>query len=139
MRGDLRVKQAEGVTAQDMAESNVVIFGEPESNELVKKMNSKLPIRWIGDEIVAGDQRFSAADHVLAMVCPNPLNPARYVVLNSGHTFGEKEFRGTNALLFPRLGDWAVLKKSDRTLVAAGLFDETWQLPATKPGKRSRP
>lgn len=139
MRGDLRIKQAEAVTAQDMAESNVVIFGDPESNELIKKMNSKLPIRWVGDEIVAGDQRFSAADHVLALVCPNPLNPSKYVVLNSGHTFGEKEFRGTNALLFPRLGDWAVLKKSDRTVVAAGLFDETWQLSATKLGKRSRP
>jgi dienelactone hydrolase len=138
MRGDLRTKEAEGVTTQDMAESNLVIFGEAD-NELIKKMNAKLPIRWVGGEIVAGDQRFSASDHTLALVCPNPLNPSRYVVLNSGHTFGEKEFRGTNALLFPRLGDWAVLKKSDRTVVAAGLLDETWQLPATKPGKRSRP
>ena len=138
MRGDLRVKEAEGVTTQDMAESNVVIFGDAD-NELIKKMNAKLPIRWAGGEIVAGDQRFSAAHHTLALVCPNPLNPSRYVVLNSGHTFGEKEFRGTNALLFPRFGDWAVLKKSDRTVVAAGLFDETWQLPVTKPGKRSRP
>jgi dienelactone hydrolase len=133
MRGDLRVKEADGVTTQDMAESNVVIFGDADNNPLIKKMNAKLPIRWVGDEIVAGDQRFSAADHTLALVCPNPLSPTRYLVLNSGHTFGEKEFRGTNALLYPRLGDWAVLKKSDRTVVAAGLFDETWHLDA--PGR----
>jgi hypothetical protein len=51
----------------------------------------------------------------------------RYIVLNSGHTFGEKEFRGTNALLFPRLGDYAVLKR-DGTVVLAGLFGENWEL-----------
>jgi hypothetical protein len=48
-------------------------------------------------------------------------------VLNSGHTFGEKEFRGTNALLFPRLGDYAVLKR-DGTVVLAGLFRENWEI-----------
>ena len=41
------------------------------------------------------------------MIYPNPLDPTRYVVVNSGHTFGEKEFKGTNALLYPRLGDYA--------------------------------
>ena len=33
-----------------------------------------------------------------------------YVVLNSGHTFHEDAFRGTNALLYPRLGDYALLQ-----------------------------
>src|SRR5687767_15243023 len=31
-------------------------------------------------------------------------------VLNSGHTFHAKDFQGTNALLYPRLGDYALLK-----------------------------
>ena len=69
-----------------------------------------------------------------ALIYPSPLNGARYVVLNSGHTFHAPEFRGTNALLYPRLGDWAVLKlastKSDPLGVearAAGLFDEYWK------------
>jgi hypothetical protein len=60
------------------------------------------------------------------MIYPNPLNPDRYVVLNSGHTFGEKEFKGTNALLYPRMGDWAVLNKAGE-VVKAGLFDENWR------------
>lgn len=29
----------------------------------------------------------------------------RAVVINSGHTFGEADFRGTNAWLYPRLGE----------------------------------
>jgi hypothetical protein len=47
-------------------------------------------------------------------------------VLNSGHTFGEKEFRGTNALLYPRFGDWAVLDENGG-LITAGFFDENWR------------
>ncbi len=44
------------------------------------------------------------------LIYPNPLNAGRYVVLNSGHTFHEADFKGTNALLYPRLGDFAILK-----------------------------
>ena len=43
------------------------------------------------------------------LIYPNPLNANRYVVLNSGHTFHAADYRGTNALLYPRLGDYAVL------------------------------
>jgi hypothetical protein len=71
-------------------------------------------------------QKFSAADHVPVLIYPNPLNPKRYIVINSGHTFGDAEFRGTNALLFPRLGDYAVLGR-DGAVSIAGLFNENWK------------
>ena len=35
--------------------------------------------------------------------------------------------RPSNALLFPRLGDYVVLKR-DGTVVLAGLFGENWEL-----------
>jgi hypothetical protein len=127
MRGDVRVKADTAVTAEDVANHNLILFGDPSSNKLIAQLATRLPIRWTKDSIVVGKQTFSTAEHTLAMIYPNPLNPRRYVVLNSGHTFGEKEFRGTNALLFPRLGDYAVLKR-DGTVVLAGLFDENWGL-----------
>jgi hypothetical protein len=55
------------------------------------------------------------------------LNPKKYVVINSGHTFGEAEFKGTNALLFPRLGDYAVLALNGDVKLA-GFFGEKWEL-----------
>ena len=62
------------------------------------------------------------------------LHSERYVVLNSGHTFHAADFRATNAMLFPRLGDHAVLKLAgtDKDPLAvevatAGLFDEYWK------------
>ena len=51
-----------------------------------------------------------------------------------GHTFQEADLRGTNALLYPRLGDWAVIKPKPTAkdpagyeVVAAGLFDSHWR------------
>ncbi|MFA5189349.1 MAG: alpha/beta hydrolase-fold protein [Verrucomicrobiia bacterium] len=135
MRGDVRLKDDAAVTNDDIANHNLVLFGDPASNRFLARIADKLPIRWTKDAITVGGKIFSAADHVLVMVYPNPLNPGRYVVLNSGHTFGEKEFRGTNALLFPRLGDYAVIKLAksptgglSEEVVLAGLFDDQWQV-----------
>ncbi|MFZ2640726.1 MAG: prolyl oligopeptidase family serine peptidase [Verrucomicrobiia bacterium] len=135
MRGDVRLMNDYLVTMGDVWEHNLVLFGDPASNRFLARIADKLPIRWTKDAITVGGKTFSAADHVLVMVYPNPLNPGRYVVLNSGHTFGEKEFRGTNALLFPRLGDYAVIKLAksptgglSEEVVLAGLFDDQWQV-----------
>jgi dienelactone hydrolase len=126
MRGDLPPTDGTG------REKHTVLFGDPQSNATIAKINDKLPVRWAGADILVGEQRFPARDHTLAMIYPNPLNPDRYVVLNSGLTFGENEFKGTNALLYPRLGDYAVIRKSDGAVVLAGIFDEQWRLPASK-------
>jgi hypothetical protein len=75
---------------------------------------------------------------VPVLIQPNPLAKGRYVVLNSGHTFHEKELASLNYLLFPRLGDWAVLQvggtlpedptlQLDETILSAGYFDERWK------------
>ncbi|MEZ5398276.1 MAG: prolyl oligopeptidase family serine peptidase [Bryobacteraceae bacterium] len=126
MRGDPRVLRASEVEAAQIRDHNLILFGDAASNPLIAKVLPKLPVQWNAKEIRVGGKAFPAAGHTLAMIYPNPLNPSRYVVLNTGHTFGEKEFRGTNALLYPRLGDWAVLD-GDGKAVAAGLFNESWQ------------
>src|SRR5204862_7784427 len=110
------------------------LVGDPQSNKLIAKIAGKLPIQWKKGEIVLGDKKFSSAEHTLALIYPNPLNPKKYVVLNSGHTFHEPDFKGTNALLYPRLGDYAVLKlKGDKKdplaaeVLEAGVFDDSWR------------
>ena len=128
MRGDVRTKPAAAVGAADISAHNLILFGDPSTNELIARIAGKLPVTWRKDEIVAGTTRFSAADHTLVMIYPNPLNPNKYVVLNSGHTFGEKDFKGTNALLYPRWGDYAVFEKKTGAVKMSGLFDEHWRL-----------
>ena len=128
MRGDIRVKNDSEVSASDIANYNLVLFGDPGSNSLTAKVIGRLPIQWTRSEISLGTQKFPAADHAVVMVYPNPLNPQRYVVLNTGHTFtANRVTAGSESTFFPRLGDYAVLTTSGEVKVA-GFFDEGWRL-----------
>ena len=119
-----------------------MLFGDPQSNPLIAKVLPKLPIIWTKDKLVVNGVEYDPKTHVPVLIYPNPMDDNRtYVVINSGHTFKEADLKGTNALLYPRLGDWAVLKPTPTAkdpaayeVVAAGLFDENWQFPKS-PGK----
>jgi len=126
-RADPRIKDDREVTDADIASSNLILFGDPGSNSILARVIGKLPLRWTADAVTLLGKKFSAADHVPVLIYPNPLNPSRYVVINSGHTFGESDLRGTNALLYPRLGDYAVIKTGDGSVETAGLFNEEWK------------
>ena len=127
LRGDVRVKDDRAVAASDIADYNLILFGDPGSNSMIARVVEQLPIRWSKTDIIVGPQTFGAADHVPVLIYPNPLNPKRYVVINSGHTFGEADFRGTNAWLYPRLGDYSVLN-ANGDIAVSGFFDEQWRL-----------
>ena len=115
MRGDPRAVEAAALSDTQIRDHNLILFGDAQSNAVIRRVLPKLPMKW------------PAGGKSLAMIYPNPLNPSRYVVINSGHTFGEQEFRGTNALLFPRLADWAILN-ADGSMAETGFFDESWQV-----------
>ena len=138
MRGDIRIVKDSAVDEELMATNHLILFGDPGSNAVLKKILGDLPLEWTADRIRIGEQEWTAADHGLSLIFPNPLNPSKYVVINSGNTFHEKEFRSTNANLFPRLGDIAVQKfaagesgEFDEQTVWADVFDANWQLDAT--------
>lgn len=137
-RGELPIKNDTDVTDEDVRSCNLILFGDPGSNRWIGKVLPQLPLRWTKEELEFGGGKYAAADHVPVLIQPNPLAKNRYVVLNSGHTFHEKELASLNYLLFPRLGDWAVLKvgvgKIDgaspplqETVLRAGFFDEKWR------------
>jgi dienelactone hydrolase len=117
--------------------SNLILFGDPASNPLIAKVLPRLPITWTKDKLVVNGVEYDPKTHVPVLTYPNPLRGDwDYVVINSGHTFKEADLKGTNALLYPRLGDWAVIKPTPTAqdpaayeVVAAGLFDENWQFP----------
>jgi pimeloyl-ACP methyl ester carboxylesterase len=135
-RGQVRVKDDAAVTAGNIADHHLILFGDPESNSVMKKVLGKLPLQWDTRQISMGGRSHDAASHTLAMIYPNPLDPRRYVVLNTGHSFHANEMASTNAALFPRFGDYAVLrlrqpigKTVESEIVTAGYFGENWELP----------
>jgi S-formylglutathione hydrolase FrmB len=132
-RGDLPMKDDIAVTEEDARRFHLILFGDPASNSWIARVLPRLPIRWTREAVAIGDVKASAAGHAPVFIQPNPFAPARYVVVNSGHTFHEKELSTLNYLLYPRLADWAVVKvPSDPTrpleeaAVLGGFFDEHW-------------
>jgi len=141
LRGDLPIKNDTDVTAEDIRQYNLILFGDPGSNGLIAKALPQLPLQWTREELTLGGKR-NAATHIPAFIQPSPWAKDRYLVLNSGHTFHEKELAALNYLLFPRLGDWAVLKLGgkiplnpseplEQEVAETGFFNEEWQLPAS--------
>ena len=133
-RGDAIVKDDSAISEKDIASSNLILFGDPTSNSVLAKIIDKLPIGWGDDVVRVGNRRFDAAHHAPVMIFPNPLNPQRYVVLNSGFTYREFAYLN-NARQVPKLPDWAVvdLRTPPDSLwpgkvVAADFFDESWKL-----------
>ncbi len=133
-RGTARVKRDSEVTEADLAAHHVVVWGTPSSNSLLGKMADRLPVKWAGDQVKVGAAAYSSATHYPAFVYPNPLNPARYVVVNSGFTFREFDYLN-NARQISKLPDWAVIDtttpadgKYPGKVVSAGFFDEQWGL-----------
>ena len=140
MRGDLPVKNDTDVTEADVRDKHLILFGDPGSNSWIAKALPHLPVNWTPDDVGFHEEKYPAADHSPVFICASPLVANRYIVINSGHTFHEKDFAAFNYLLFPRLGDWAIMKTSPGSeqwqptspafpeeVVRAGYFDELWQ------------
>ena len=131
-RGDAIVKDDINITPTDMS-SNLIVFGDAESNKIISKIKNKLPLKWDTKNIHAGDSTYSSKDHALILICPNPLNRQKYVVLNSGFTFRDASFLN-NAKQIPMLPDWAIIDLNTPPgpvypgkVNRAGFFGETWE------------
>ncbi|MCB9952634.1 MAG: prolyl oligopeptidase family serine peptidase [Planctomycetaceae bacterium] len=134
MRGQPRVKIDSNVTAEDIAQHNLILFGDPGGNSQIAAVIEKLPIEWTKTELKVAGKSYDPNTHTVAMIYPNPLNPEKYVVINSGMSMHESDFKASNAWLFPKLGDIAVIKFArapggyTEETVWAGFFNSNWEL-----------
>lgn len=133
-RGDAPTKKDTDMTDADIKNNNLVLWGCPQSNAVLAKIADKLPIKWTAKGVTVGDTTYEAGTHVPVLIFPNPLNPSKYVVLNSGFTFREYD-QLNNARQVPKLPDYAVLDVSvpansryPGKVVRAGFFGEKWEL-----------
>ena len=133
-RGEAQVRDDQDVTDADIAYSNLILWGDPGSNRILARISDKLPVKWTTEGVVVGTNRYAAGTHAPILIYPNPLNPKKYVVLNSSFTFREFDYLN-NARQIPKLPDYAVVDISippnDRypgKIVQAGFFNEDWRL-----------
>lgn len=126
-RGDARVIKDDALTPDVIASSNLVFWGDPQSNKQLEGIVEKLPIRWTPKEIKVGAKSYPADTHVPVLIYPNPLNPKRYIVINSGFTF-QDQAPASNSRHVPLLPDWAITDVASKKVVAADFFGEKWEL-----------
>lgn len=143
-RGECPIKNDTEVNDDDLRSKNLILFGDPGSNVWIERALPSLPLKWTKESLTFRGDEYAAKDHLPALIAPSPFDvphrlefrTPRYVVLNSGHTFRESELSRVNYLLFPRWGDWAVLKIptpiDDRAplreeVLKAGYFNEEWR------------
>jgi hypothetical protein len=143
-RGYLPIKNDVDVTRDDVRQCNLILFGDPGSNRYINNVLPHLPIRWTKEDLEISGTKYGAVDHAPELIYPSPLAGAagRYVVLNSGHTYHDYELQ-LSYMVFPRLGDWAVMKFADKqpatsptsrravseSVTTSGFFDEEWKNP----------
>jgi dienelactone hydrolase len=133
-RGVAQVKNDTAVTADDIANANLILWGDPSSNAVLTQVADKLPIRWTREQITVGERSYPSDKHALIAIYPNPLNPERYIVLNSSFTFRDYAYLN-NARQVPMLPDWAAVDLTTPPnsvwpgkIADADFFDEQWQL-----------
>lgn len=127
-RGEAQVVDDTAVTDEMIASSNLILWGDAQSNKLLMRIHDRLP-----DVMKSHGMKSHDSSGILTMIYPNPLNPKRYVVLNSGVTFREFDYLN-NARQVPRLPDWAIIDTTQPPdeyapgkVISAGFFDEDWQ------------
>ena len=132
MRGELPVKlDSEIQFAEAIRRKNLILWGDADSNSIIKQLDGKLPVNFADGKWTLGEATFDGNRYVPAMIFPNRPN---YIVLNSGLTFREGHDR-TNSQQNPKLPDWAIIDISQPPdafspgrIHAAGFFDEAWKL-----------
>lgn len=140
-RGTAIVKDDTAVTPEDIQSANLILWGDPSSNAVLKQVADKLPIEWSRDAIVAGNKKYPADKHALIAIHPNPQNPNRYIVLNSSFTFRDYAYLN-NARQVPMLPDWAVVDLTTPPnsvwpgkIADADFFDERWRVKVSEERK----
>lgn len=135
-RGDAPTKDDTAISDEDIASHNLVLWGDPQSNKVLARIAGQLPIKWDAQGVHVGAKTFDAAHQVPVLIFPNPLNPKRYVVLNSGFTYREYDYLN-NARQVPKLPDYAVVdvdrpvtSQAPGGISTAGFFGERWELLA---------
>ena len=135
-RGEPPVKNDTEITDADIASNNLVLFGDPSSNAVIKRVADRLGIQSTAQSVTAGKQTFTADTHVPVFIYPNPLNSTLCCCEQRIHVPRSQQQRPPES----KLPDWAVVNAAGpgvpdagvvhmpAAIKAAGFFDEAWKV-----------
>ncbi len=126
IHGDFPMKLAARVTPKDLESFNLILFGTPASNPVLKRIAGSLP-----KPLVEGQREDAGA----VFIYPNPENPERYVVVWNTKVLSLPDNGLSAGYILPvnLLPDYALIKAG--RIVSAGHFDGDWKLKAAVNGQ----
>lgn len=141
MDGDwLPCKADSDVNPVDLADYNLILFGTSESNSVVARLISHIPVELSANRVTIGQSVYEGGNLVVQMIFPNPLNTRRYAMVVAGT--GPEAVAGYHKLNLAQSGADLVLfnktaideGKGDKeasvdTLVLMN-FDSSWHIPS---------
>ncbi len=139
------------VTKEHMKNYNLILFGNSQTNAIIKRINKNLPINFRNDYksiksmikkigpnedcIAINNKIVKKPDLCLMEIYPNPLNPKKFVLLYSATTRKAQKYLGLFPVIHSGSGlpDFIIWDKSAARygwagVVALGLFDKNWQI-----------
>ncbi|MFH1070103.1 MAG: prolyl oligopeptidase family serine peptidase [Candidatus Glassbacteria bacterium] len=124
------IKRDTEVTDEDLRESHLVLFGDERSNSLIARINSRSPISFAGNDIIAGGKRFGRDEVSFKCVFPNPLNPDRLVFLDYHEEWDYAHRWGFQGVM-KMVPDYLVYRRGSTEpfggeVLLGGFFDENW-------------
>lgn len=132
-RGDAPIKDDTAITDEELKNNNIVLWGDPSSNAVLKRFANQLPAKWSKKTLKFRGYKLDAQYYAPIFIFPNPLNPEKYVVVNSGHTFRERAALN-NSDQTPKIPDWAIVDVRQPAddlwpglIYDAGFFSENWK------------
>ncbi len=122
------------VTDKIIKNYNLILFGNPETNFILKWLNYRLPIHMGEKYVVVDNQKLEYEDVVFVEVYPNPLNPEHLIVVYSPISKTAEKIMGLFSPFYSGAGlpdyivyDSSVLKYGWAGIKALGFFDQNWK------------
>ena len=114
----------------------VVLYGNAKNNAVLKEIGTKLPIAVGPKSITLRDKKLTHPSVGARFVCPNPLNPDRYLVVQAGVSVNAVERAGVLPVFLP---DYVVFDArfkeasqkvvlGNRRTIESGFFNKEWTL-----------
>jgi hypothetical protein len=119
IHGDFMLKPADKVTQADVDTYNLILFGTPDNNAVLKRLAGSLP-----SELMKGRDDLTRS----IFIYPNPENKNRYVVVWQDKVLSTAGDTLHNPWIFPicSLPDYVWVK--DGKIISGGHFDSDWNI-----------
>ncbi len=122
------VKADSEISDEDIQDCNLILLGGPGANSVTSRLADRLPVRFDANGLQIASVHVEGLGASVVFAYPNPINPARYVVVAGSAAPGSVPAIAPSRLTDLK-ADMLILAGENRQLLPSALhFDAEWRL-----------